>query len=325
MKTILIRKYRGALLVAGSLAASLALNATAATMSHTQAEVVLVPHSEKVPAQEIAWLGLSTEEASDALTSQLGLQPGEGLLVTYVAPDSPAAKAGLQKNDLLVEMDGQKLLLPMQLRKLVQMRKPGDKVAIAYYRGGKKQESSATISEMRADLVPLGDDGGKEALRQYQLYLKDWSFPGSLSNSMKGLRESLAHAGADRENIQIQLKRAEEQAQQARKAVADAMAKLRDSASGVRAKALEQLAQGGITMDRNATVTVRSHNDSVRSIVKKDETGTYVMVANPKKRLTAHDNDGHLTFEGEIETPDQQEKVPEGIWKHVQPLLEQLH
>ena len=37
---------------------------------------------------------------------------GKGLLVTYVATNSPAAKASLQKNDLLVEMDGQKLVLP---------------------------------------------------------------------------------------------------------------------------------------------------------------------------------------------------------------------
>jgi membrane-associated protease RseP (regulator of RpoE activity) len=324
MKTNLFSNYSGVLFVAGVLTSALTARIPAATIIHAQAEAEAAPH-DNATAKEVAWLGLGTEEASDALTSQLGLQPGEGLLVTFVAPDSPAAKAGLQKNDLLVEMDGQKLLLPMQLRKLVQMRKPGDKVAIAYYRGGKKQESSATISEVKADLWGLKDDGGKEAQRQFQFYLKDMSSAGSLSNSMKGLRESLAHVGVDRENMQIQLKRAEEQAQQARKAVADAMAKVRDSASGARAKALEQLAQGGITMDRNATVTIRSHNDSARSIVKTDETGTYVIVANPKKRLTAHDKDGHLTFEGEIETPDQQEKVPEGVWKHVQPLLEQLH
>src|SRR5205807_2270095 len=36
---------------------------------------------------ELPWLGIATEEPSDALVSQLGLQPGEGLLVTYLAPD----------------------------------------------------------------------------------------------------------------------------------------------------------------------------------------------------------------------------------------------
>src|SRR5882762_7571199 len=58
----------------------------------------------KESAKEVTWLGVYTEEASEALGSQLGLKSGEGLLVTYVAADSPAAKAGLQKNDVLVEL-----------------------------------------------------------------------------------------------------------------------------------------------------------------------------------------------------------------------------
>src|SRR5207244_5878270 len=102
-------------------------------------------------AKDVTWLGLATEEPSDALTSQLGLHSGEGLLVTYVASNSPAANAGIQKNDLLVEMDGQKLVLPAQLRKLVQMRKEGDKVGLIYYRHGKKQNTSATLGKTKAD------------------------------------------------------------------------------------------------------------------------------------------------------------------------------
>ena len=53
-----------------------------------------------------SWLGVGVEEASEALQSQLGLAPRVGLLVTYVTSDSPAAKAGLEKNDVLVEFEG---------------------------------------------------------------------------------------------------------------------------------------------------------------------------------------------------------------------------
>jgi len=49
------------------------------------------PESEaKWEHKEVAWLGVSTEEASDALASQVGLRPGEGLLVLFVATNSPA-------------------------------------------------------------------------------------------------------------------------------------------------------------------------------------------------------------------------------------------
>jgi len=105
------------------------------------------PENHKRTAKEVAWLGLSTEEAPEALASQLGLNPGEGLVVIYVAPDSPAAKAGFRKNDVLVELGDQLLVHPAQFRKLVQMHKEGDTIKLAIYRGGKKQSVSATLGK----------------------------------------------------------------------------------------------------------------------------------------------------------------------------------
>ncbi len=46
--------------------------------------------------KRMAWLGVSTTEASETLASQLDLQAGVGLVVTYLAPEGPAAKAGLK-------------------------------------------------------------------------------------------------------------------------------------------------------------------------------------------------------------------------------------
>src|SRR5262245_1271955 len=66
------------------------------------------------PRRDVAWLGVATEEASEALTSQLDLSPGVGLLTTFVSPDSPAAKAGVKKNDVLIELNGQELVHPTQ-------------------------------------------------------------------------------------------------------------------------------------------------------------------------------------------------------------------
>jgi PDZ domain len=281
-------------------------------------------HAEQNAGKEVAWLGLSAEESSDALASQLGLQPGEGLLVTYVATNSPAAKAGLQKNDLLVEMDGQKLVLPEQLRKLVRMRKEGDKVVLTYYRGGKKQNTTATLGKTKAGLGWFGDSGSLDGLKQLRFQLKDLPSMDGLNENMKELRESLARTGVDRENIQVEIRRGLDQA---RKGIAEAMAQVHRAGRGTDSapQALEELARSGVEVDKDATVTIKSRNDSVRTIVKTDDTGTYVIVANPKKRLTAHDKDGKLLFDGEIETSEQQEKVPKEVWKKVQPMIEQLN
>ena len=77
-------------------------------------------------------------------------------------------------------------------------------------------------------------------------------------------------------------------------------------------------------VDKDATVVIRNDRQSVKTIVKTDDNGSYVIVANPKKHLTVHDKDGKLLFDGDIETSEQQTKVPKEIWKAVSPMLEQM-
>src|SRR5688572_20332695 len=98
--------------------------ATAQQAKSSGGEVVAVPATKPVPpvarraitikrleateeeGKERTWLGVGLAEPDEALISQLGLKDGAGLLVTYVAKDSPADKAGLLKNDVLLEMEG---------------------------------------------------------------------------------------------------------------------------------------------------------------------------------------------------------------------------
>jgi membrane-associated protease RseP (regulator of RpoE activity) len=54
-------------------------------------------------------IGVSLSEADDVLRSQLRLAAGEGLVVTEVLDDSPAGKAGIQKHDVLIKLDGKRL------------------------------------------------------------------------------------------------------------------------------------------------------------------------------------------------------------------------
>ncbi|MEZ0389113.1 MAG: PDZ domain-containing protein, partial [Verrucomicrobium sp.] len=77
--------------------------------------------------------------------AQLPLPAGTGLLVRSVVPDSPAAKAGLQKNDVLVRLDDQILVNSSQLRTLVSTRKDGDAVKLALLRQGKEVVSEAKL------------------------------------------------------------------------------------------------------------------------------------------------------------------------------------
>ena len=129
--------------------------------------------------------------------------------------------------------------------------------------------------------------------------------------------------GADKGKVKLEVERSMEEA---RKALQDALGHKSHGGAvfGLDAKDLEALAKGGVDIGENATIVVKKNGRLIRTIVQTDETGSYVIAAIPKKRLTARDKDGKVLFDGEIETPEQQGKVPAELWEKVKPLLQQL-
>jgi hypothetical protein len=280
------------------------------------------------PAKDHAWLGIAIEEASETLAEQLGLDPGVGLVVTHVSADSPAAKAGLKKNDVLIELAGQSLVHPAQLRKLVQARKPGDEVKLVFYRGGRKQTESATLEKAPARFG-LFDDGGKssEDMQHLELALRELrGLPGAASAAVhaqtKALHDALRNiSGPQKEQIEVEIKRGMEQA---RKAIEEAARQLEHNKGSLQKESarLKDLLKSGVSVDDNATVVVRSSGKSSRSLVKTDDTGTIILVGPPNLRLTARDKSGKLLFDGALETDEQSAKVPRDLWERVEPLVE---
>ena len=206
------------------------------------------PTSEdkRVADKDGAWLGVSVEESSEALASQLGLAPGAGLVVTYVAADSPAAKAGLEKNDVLVELDGQLLLVPAQLRKLIEVRRSGATIKLVFYRAGKKQETSAALLKTPA---------------RFDLFEKGHAWDGKPGSWW----DVVGNVKIDTAKIQEGVRRSVEEA---RKAMQEAL-RASTNAVGPAAKVLRELERelqrSRINLDNNASVTVRSTSHLLRA------------------------------------------------------------
>ncbi len=211
----------------------------------------------KDPAKEVAWLGVSTEEAPEALISQLALESGEGLVVIYVAADSPAAKAGIEKYDVLVELGDQLLVHPAQLRKLIQAKKEGDGIQLSLYRRGKKQTVSATLarSTEHFGMLPGASPGGLE----WQFDLGE-GIGKDIHEQMKSL-----HGAHSVNNQEINLK-VQHSIENASKTLREAMRHNNHaiSAFGPGSKDLEALAQGGVEIDNDATVVVRKAENSTK-------------------------------------------------------------
>jgi hypothetical protein len=309
------------------------VSATPATPAVSPITIEMVELSDKKQKTKVvAWFGLAVEESSEALSSQLGLKTGQGLTVIMIAEDSPALKAEFCKNDVLVELDGQMLVHPIQLRKLVQMHAEGDTINLTFFRGGKKQTTSVKLGKTS---WPVSSDSeeliipGHPQNFQFEFKNLDGQMSG-LDGQLRGLdgqfstmRESLAHAGLDKDKLNMEIKHTMDQT---RKAIEDAVqhaSKDRKSLSSVYEK-LDQLARDGVDVDNDATVIIRNKRNTSRTMVQTDDSGSYIIETGKNTHLTARDKNGKLLFDGEIDTPAEKEKVPKNVWEKVAPMLDQM-
>ena len=93
------------------------------------------------------FLGISPANLPPALGNQLDVPVIEGLLVVQVVPDSPAAKAGLREEDVIVELGDEPIRNTGELSKFLIAHPPGDTVTVVYFRGSEKRSAQVTLAE----------------------------------------------------------------------------------------------------------------------------------------------------------------------------------
>jgi membrane-associated protease RseP (regulator of RpoE activity) len=85
------------------------------------------------------WIGVACQRAQAALRAQLGLAEGEGLVVQNVVSDSPAAKAEVQRYDVLIRADEKSLEKPEDLIEIVKKTTDQKQLRLLLVRQGRKQ------------------------------------------------------------------------------------------------------------------------------------------------------------------------------------------
>ena len=98
------------------------------------------------------WLGITYTKINDQMAKDLKLTEITGVIVLEVIKDSPAAKAGLQKNDVIQAINGEKLTKMEVLRQIIKAKKVGDDVTLQVWRSGKILNLTLTLQEMPAEL-----------------------------------------------------------------------------------------------------------------------------------------------------------------------------
>ena len=96
-------------------------------------------------------IGVQIGPVDKEVAESIGLGSATGALVSAVEPDSPAAKAGLQAGDVIVQFNGTKIDKVSDLPRLVGNTKPGSKASLTIFRRGKQQQLSITVADVPAD------------------------------------------------------------------------------------------------------------------------------------------------------------------------------
>jgi C-terminal processing protease CtpA/Prc len=96
-----------------------------------------------------AYLGIVPNEITSDIAADYGTQAGTGVLVDDVATGSPADKAGLRENDVILKIGDQSPTGPEEFRKQLAKYKPDDTVDLTYIRGGKQKTVSIKLGEKK--------------------------------------------------------------------------------------------------------------------------------------------------------------------------------
>jgi serine protease Do len=248
-------------------------------------------HHEKGPKVPVTYFGVETSQVPDVVSEQLGLAKGLGLVVEYVEPNSPAASAGIQQNDILKMMNDQILIEPSQLRKLLQTFSEGTEVTFTILRKGKEQKVTTKLAKKEVPQRHSMGPGGNH----------DWHWDldetGDLGEQMQEMKEQLKEQlGAQKGMIRETVMKAHEAARRAREDARRAGREIRI-----------------LSRDNGALRATNIDLGNAQIVLSDDKGELKLENVDGKKLLTIKDPQGKLMFSGPVETQEEIDKLPADV------------
>ena len=99
------------------------------------------------------WLGVLIQEVTRELAESFGMQNPHGALVAKVMDDSPAAAAGLEVGDVIVEFNGNKVMRSSSLPPLVGRAKVGKRAEVVVIRDQRRKKIGVTIAQLPSSIT----------------------------------------------------------------------------------------------------------------------------------------------------------------------------
>jgi len=120
------------------------------------------------------YLGVGIQDVDEGLAESFGLDKSGGVLITDVQEDTPASKAGIKNQDIIVKLGDIELKDTQDLRNRIAQTTPGTDIVLHLMRDGKPIELQVTIGEQPADFGKVAQAVPEEnPLSSFGLVLQD--------------------------------------------------------------------------------------------------------------------------------------------------------
>jgi serine protease Do len=107
-----------------------------------------------------AMLGVTVQPMTSDLARSLGLSDVRGALVASVQADGPAARAGLQRGDVILDVNGTAVTDSNSLRNRIASQAPGSRAALTILRDGRQETVNAVLGELPNTKMAANDREG---------------------------------------------------------------------------------------------------------------------------------------------------------------------
>jgi serine protease Do len=104
------------------------------------------------------WIGVTIQDLTPELSQKFGLKKTSGALVSDVAKDSPAGKAGIKRGDIIFEINGKEIKDVSSLRNMVAQSKVGSEISMKILRSGHEYAIKVFIVELPREVAEVVQD-----------------------------------------------------------------------------------------------------------------------------------------------------------------------
>ena len=256
--------------------------------AHPGQEAVPIPIEEIV--EDRPYIGVVLGPVPAILAEHLKLDEGVGFVIQETVPGGPSDLAGIQANDILLDVNGTQVGLREEVRDLVEQNQIGDEVKLGVLQKGERKEFSVTLAP--APHPPIADHGMAQFLggglaiplegAELDKFLQD--FPNN-------------RADAIRDALELNLRQFEGFHGEA------------EEMDGFHQELMQRLQRemgGGKKLNFGI--------DSESTVRFMDDEGSIEMKSsNGNREARAYDKEGNLLWEGPYDTEQDKAAVPDGI------------